>query len=170
MLAKIPYICTLVTGTKFKLLSNNTWSRRKKPVSYYVNEMMSLMFRQAGISPSIKPSIPYLPTVSLTQVEFTHNMMNHILTRICKDTKNSMFGFETNDTVRAIANNIWYKLIDCDFRPSDCGITHLRDSDKDQQTNLKSVAVFRSAFELAVHGGCIGFNSFNLSILQDLIN
>ena len=118
------------------------------------------MYSQAGISPTIKPGIPFLPTISLTQVEYAHLMFHHIFTRACKSVKESFEHFASNEQIQNILQQIWiYCTQKCTYRPKHCSKSNLRDSSEGKLVTLKTIHTYRSAFELAVHGQVFGFDT-----------
>ena len=170
LLAKIPLIATLLTTAKYHLEWTTKWNNRQKNIAYYVNQIIELCYSQAGISPSIKPGLPHLPSVSLTQVEYAHLMFHHIFTRACQSVKDTFNRFNTNDKIEKIINKIWYYCVQkCKHRAKDCSRSNLRDSSEGKQVSLKTLQTYRSAFEMAVNGHVCGFGSLELSILRRII-
>ena len=170
MLAKVPYIATLLTGTKYQLEDKVFWSRKSKSLSYYVNQLIKILYSQAGISPTIKPSLQYLPALSLTQTEYSHLFFNHVIPRAAESVTNSFNGYSTNnDATCKILHNVFRKICQCEYRAKDAAASNLRDATESTQSSLKSIHVYRSSFELAVHGITMGFGTLQLSLLQRII-
>ena len=159
----------MLQGTKYQLEHANLWSRKKKNLSYYVNELIKLMYSQAGISPTIKPGLNQLPTLTLTQTEYSHLFLNHILPRASECVVNSFHSYSSNETIQQLLYKSFAKVTDSSFRPSDCAKSNLRDCSENTQAALKSLHTYRSAFELAVHGQTLGFGTLQLSFLQRFI-
>ena len=126
MQAKVPYIATLLQGTKYQLEHANLWSRKRKNLSYYVNELIKLMYSQAGISPTIKPGLNELPTLTLTQTEYSHLFLNHILPRASQCVVNSFHAYSSNETIQQLLHKAFATVNDSSFRPTDCAKSHLR--------------------------------------------
>ena len=146
------------------------WQNRKKNIAHYVNQIIELCYSQAGVSPSIKPGLPHLPSVSLTQVEYAHLMFHHIFTRACQCVKDTFNRFSTSDKITKIVNKIWHYCVqNCKYRPKDCSRSNLRDSSTGKQVSLKTLQTYRSAFEMAVNGHVCGFGSLELSILRRIV-
>ena len=166
---KIPLLATLLISTRYKLALPKEWRNKKKPISYYIQKMIQMFYSQSGISPTIKPGIPYLPCISLSQVEYAHLMFHHILPRICKSVKHSFAGFKSNKQIQEIFHQLWHVLTNQPGRPKDFPTTNLRDSSKGKKVKLKSLTTYRAAFELAVHGSVFGFDNYLISLLQQTL-
>ena len=159
----------MLTTAKYKLDSTTTWSTKRKEISYYVNKLIRTMYSQAGVSPTIKPGISHLPNVTITNVEYAHNMFHHIWTRTCNGVKQSFANFN-NETIHSILCQLWNVCcISCIYRPADCCKSNLRDCSKTTQVSLKTIHTYRSAFELSVNGDILGFGTMELSLLRRLV-
>ena len=102
----MPFVCTLLTSAKYTVDDDIQWSRKKKQLSHYVSDLIKVLYSQAGISPTIKPGLPFLPALSAVQVEFSHLYLNHILPRACSAVKKSFPGYSTNSTIKSILNKV----------------------------------------------------------------
>ena len=159
----------MLTTAKYKLDQTTTWSTKRKEISYYVNKLIRTMYSQAGVSPTIKPGISHLPNVTITSVEYAHNMFHHIFTRTCNGVKQSFPNFN-NETIHSILSQLWNVCcVSCIYRPADCCKSNLRDCSKTTQVSLKTIHTYRSAFELAVNGDVLGFGTMELSMLRRLV-
>ena len=127
------------------------------------------MLSQAGISPTIQPGLTDIPAISLTQTEYSHLFFNHIIPRACLCVTNSFNGYSSNEIIQQILFKTYRTVTACSFRPSDSAHSNLRDCTESTQTSLKSLYTYRSAFELAVNGQCMGFGTLQLSLLQKIM-
>ena len=165
--ANAPSIIALVSAARISL-NENSRRRYHGPVGHYVTDVLQHLFRQAGISPTRKPGLPYINCLSLTHVEFAHNVFNHILPRMCAAIKESFYHW-TNPTNQDILEDVWKRLTNCKYRPSGNNKSNLRNSTEGTKVTLKSVVIYRSAFELAINGQALGFRFDELFILQQMI-
>ena len=137
--------------------------------SAYCTELMDSWLSQAGISPTIRPGIPFLPCCTLTQPEYSHDMFNHIFTRLCQCVLNTNPSYNSNNQTHQVINKIFDTVCRSLYRPSCCSISRLRHTSDRSIGSQKSIHIYRSAFELSVHGLVLGFDSFAVATLQRLI-
>ena len=145
------------------------WSKKRKNISHYVDQLIRVFYSQAGISPTIKPQLPHLPAVSSTQTELSHLIMNHIIPRGSESVLSSFPHYSTNEVIKQILFKAFATVCRCKYRPKDSAKSHLRDAFEATQSSLKSLHTYRSGFEIAVNGTCLGLNLYALSLLQRII-
>lgn len=154
-----------------------TWTRTNEDLvkQYEDDELgttiytqLQSIWRRAGISPTMAPLLKHLPTLSLIKVELSHMMYHHIIPLICSVIKNSFVNFNTH-TISSLFEAAWPRLTRGKYRPSMYKRTFLKNCNEGTKVTLKTINVYNSAFELAVHGTIFGFDPRLLNVLERVI-
>ena len=170
MIARIPALATVLVGMKHGIGSKQDWSNRNKPADFYIFKLIDAIYKQAGISQTIKPGLPHLPALSMQQVEFGHMMWLHILPRQCECVVKSFVGYDnTNNIAKEFHKQCYDTLCASIYRPKNAHRTNLRDCTTRMRGVLKAMTAYRSAFELSIHGSAMGFGTFEMTLLQRTI-
>lgn len=144
-------------------ISNN---RSRRDISVHNTQMIKTILRYAGISPTLKPKIEQLPTLSLIKVEFCHLMFHHILPRLCIGIKNTFDKYHNSDNTKAYLEDVWKKFSKNDFSPSKVSTTYFRNSTTGSKVTMKAINVYNSALMLAYNGVAMGFDYQSVNVLK----
>lgn len=138
-------------------------------IARHNSKIIQTILRYAGISPSHKPKIEKLPTLTLIKVEFCHLMFHHILPRLCRAVKLTFRCWHSNKHIKNYLELGFTVLKHNPYFPAKFNSTYLRNSTQGSKVTMKAIHVYASALMLAYNGIALGFDPCVVILLQRVI-
>ena len=130
---------------------------------------MDAILRKGNLTFGKGPKMWGIPSLSLIRVAFAHMMFHHILPELSSAIKRTGPGMGDSVCLAEMDKNWQLFLKQTKFRPRYFPASRFNQTDGAAKVALKAVQVFRSCFELAVHGEAFGFDKGSLAVLRRMV-